>query len=49
MKIGTDIGRGQSKYLRRGYRTIVTGFSSQAAAVAFCDKLKAANKPCITK
>jgi hypothetical protein len=31
------------------YRTIVTGFSSHAAAVAFCDKLKAANKPCITK
>jgi hypothetical protein len=31
------------------YRTIVTGFSSHAAAAAFCDKLKAANKPCITR
>jgi hypothetical protein len=31
------------------YRTIVTGFPSHAAAVAFCDKLKAANKPCINK
>jgi len=31
------------------YRTIVTGFPSHAAAAAFCDKLKAANKPCITR
>jgi hypothetical protein len=31
------------------YRTIVTGFSSQASAEAFCAKLKAAKKPCIAK
>jgi hypothetical protein len=31
------------------YRTIVTGFPNHAAAVAFCDKLKAAKKPCITR
>jgi len=31
------------------YRTIVTGFPSHAAAVAFCAKLTAAHKPCITR
>jgi hypothetical protein len=31
------------------YRTIVTGFPSPAAATAFCAKLKAAGKPCITR
>jgi hypothetical protein len=31
------------------YRTLVTGFASHAAAVAFCEKLTAAHKPCITR
>ena len=31
------------------YRTLVTGFGSRAAAVAFCDQLKAAGKSCFVK
>ena len=31
------------------YRTTVTGFSSRAAATAFCDQLKAAGKSCFVK
>jgi hypothetical protein len=31
------------------FRTQVTGFSSRAAATAFCDKLKAAGKACFVK
>jgi hypothetical protein len=33
---------------RTFYRTVVTGFSSEAAAQAFCKKLTDAHKPCIT-
>ena len=31
------------------YRTSIGGFSSRAAAIAFCDKIKAAGKTCIVK
>ncbi|HEX3701539.1 MAG TPA: SPOR domain-containing protein [Phenylobacterium sp.] len=45
-------GKGVEKLERDGktlYRTSVTGFSSKAAAQAFCDKLKAAGKACFVK
>jgi hypothetical protein len=51
---GLAAGKGKSveKIDKNGgvlYRTAVTGFASRDAAVAFCDKLKAAGKSCFVR
>ena len=51
---GLAAGKGKSveKIDKNGgtlYRTAVTGFASREAAVAFCDKLKAAGKSCFVR
>ncbi len=51
---GLAAGKGKSveKVEREGgtlYRTAVTGFADRAAAVAFCDRLKAAGKSCFVR
>ena len=51
---GLAAGKGKSveKIEKNGgtlYRTAVTGFASREAALAFCDKLKAAGKSCFVR